>query len=150
VGMHRRRSLLVGSATVAIAFGAVATPNAAAASAQHPVTHAVSYVPLRGATRHLPFDTVFGNVDYNGGPVMPSNTDYIVFWSPSGLGAYGPEYVSGLERWFRDLAHDSGGNQNTDSVSAQYRDLTGAFSRYDVTFGGGCSTCIRIRRASAR
>ena len=137
MGTHRRWSLLVGSATAAIAFGAVATPNAAAASAQHPVAHAVSYVPLRGALRHLPFDTVFGNVDYNGGPVMPSNTDYIVFWSPSGLGAYGPEYVAGLERWFSDLAHDSGGNQNSDSVSAQYRDLTGAFSRYDVTFGGG-------------
>ena len=27
-------------------------------------------------------------MDYNGGPVMPSNTDYMVLWSPSGLGAY--------------------------------------------------------------
>jgi hypothetical protein len=75
-------------------------------------------------------------MDYNGGPLMPSNTDYMVLWSPSGLGAYPAGYVSGLQRWFRDLAHDSGGTQNTDSVSAQYGDLTGAFSRYATTFGG--------------
>ena len=137
MGMNRRWSLLVGSATAAIAFSPVAAPSVAAAAPLHPVAHSVSYVPLRGAVRHLPFDTVFGNVDYNGGPVMPSNTDYIVFWSPGGLGAYGPEYVSGLERWFKDLSHDSGGHQNTDSVTAQYRDLTGAYSSYNVTFGGG-------------
>jgi hypothetical protein len=137
VGKHRFLSLLVGSATAAIAFGQVATPSAAAASVHRPTGNLASYVPLRSALGHAPRDTVFGNVDYNGGPVMPSSTDYIVFWSPSGLGAYGPQYVKGLEQWFRDLAHDSGGHQNTNSVSAQYNDLTGAFSRYNVTFAGG-------------
>jgi PKD repeat protein len=138
MGMHRRWSLLVGSATAVIALAQVATPSASAAPAPAPraLGHLTSYVPLRSALQHTPFDAVFGNVDYNGGPVMPSNTDYMVLWSPSGLGAYGPEYVSGLEQWFKDLAHDSGGNQNTDSVSAQYNDLTGAFARYAVTFGG--------------
>ena len=126
MGKRRYLSLLVGSATAAIAFGQVATPSAAAASANRPAGHAASYVPLRGALGHTGFDTVFGNVDYNGGPVMPSSTNYIVFWSPTGLGAYGPEYVKGLEQWFKDLAHDSGGHQNTNSVSAQYNDLTGA------------------------
>jgi hypothetical protein len=67
---------------------------------------------------------------------MPSNTDYMVLWSSAGLGAHGRGYVSGLKQWFTDLAHDSGGNQNTDSVSAQYQDLTGAFARYATTFGG--------------
>jgi hypothetical protein len=76
------------------------------------------------------------NMDYNGGPVMPSNTDYMVLWSPGGREAYPDGYISGIERWFEDLAHDSGGNQNTDSVTAQYQDLTGAFSRYATTFGG--------------
>ena len=36
----------------------------------------------------------------------------------------------------QDLAHDSGGDQNVDSVGPQYNDLTGAFANYDVTFGG--------------
>jgi len=79
---------------------------------------------------------VFTNMDYNGGPVMPSNTDYMVLWSPGGLSAYPAGYVSGLSTFFSDLAHDSGGHQNVDSVSAQYNDLTGAFSQYQVTFGG--------------
>ncbi|HEV2361129.1 MAG TPA: hypothetical protein VGS21_05465, partial [Acidimicrobiales bacterium] len=71
---------------------------------------------------------------------MPSNTDYLLFWSPSGYSAYGsgatPEYVSGLEQYFKDLAHDSGGHQNTDSVSTQYNDATGASVAYKVTLGG--------------
>ena len=75
-------------------------------------------------------------MDYNGGPVMPSNTDYMVLWSPSGAGAYPTGYVAGISQWFTDLAHDSGGNQNTDSVTAQYQDLSGAFARYATTFGG--------------
>lgn len=136
MGKQRRWVALVGSATVAIAVSGIATtPSVAAAAAPRTTGHVASYIPLRTAVR--PFDSVFGNVDYNGGPVMPSNTDYIVFWSPKGFGAYGPEYVSGLEQWFRDLAHDSGGDQNTDSVSAQYNDSTGAFASYDVHFGGG-------------
>jgi hypothetical protein len=81
-------------------------------------------------------DPIFNNMDYNGGPVMPSNTDYMVLWSPGGRDAYPSGFVTGVEQWFRDLAHDSGGAQNTDSVSAQYRDLTGAFARYATTFGG--------------
>ena len=99
-------------------------------------THPIDYVPLRGAFHAAGFDQVFTNVDYNGGPVMPSNTDYMVLWSPTGLSAYPAGYVSGLETFFTDLAHDSGGHQNVDSVTAQYNDLTGAFARYQTTFGG--------------
>jgi hypothetical protein len=71
---------------------------------------------------------------------MPSSTNYLVFWSPSGYSAYGPgstpEYVSGLKQYFKNLAHDNGGHQNTDSVSTQYNDPTGAFANYQVTLGG--------------
>jgi PKD repeat protein len=138
---QQRWSYRVASATAAIALGSLgassvltASPASAAsrgasAHSQHPV----SIVPLRNKT---PFDQVFTNMDYNGGPLMPSNTNYMVLWSPGGLGAYPAGYISGLKRWFRDLAHDSGGTQNTDSVSAQYADLTGAFSKYATTFGG--------------
>ena len=75
-------------------------------------------------------------MDYNGGPVMPSNTDYMLMWSPQGLGAYPDGFVFGISRYFTDLAHDSGGNQNVDSVGPQYNDLTGAVANYDVRFGG--------------
>ena len=55
---------------------------------------------------------------------------------PAGTGAYPNGFVSGIARYFSDLAHDSGGNQNVDSVGPQYNDLTGALANYDVRFGG--------------
>jgi hypothetical protein len=144
--IRRPRIVLVACAVIALAGSQLAmtmsTAAAAPASASGATAHAsptrshpAAIVPLRGANG-TGFDQVFTNMDYNGGPVMPSNTDYMVLWSPAGLPAYPPGYVSGLETFFNDLAHDSGGHQNVDSVTAQYNDLTGAFSQYKTTFGG--------------
>jgi PKD repeat protein len=134
--------VLVAGVATATAGLQLAAPTATAGparagmpAASKPWSGPASYVPLRGA-KGTTFDRVFNNMDYNGGPVMPSNKDYMVLWSPGGLSAYPAGYVSGLQTFFTDLAHDSGGNQNVDSVSAQYNDLTGAFSRYKTTFGG--------------
>jgi hypothetical protein len=131
-------TVLVACAAIALAVP-LAMPMSTAAAASRPASrasaHPMAYVPLRGA-KGTGFDRVFTNMDYNGGPVMPSNTDYMVLWSPTGLSAYPAGYVSGLRTFFRGLAHDSGGHQNVDSVSAQYNDLTGAFARYQTTFGG--------------
>jgi len=145
--MHLRPSRFVLVACAAVALAAqLAIPMSTAAAASPPASratahlsrapaHPVAYVPLRGA-KGTRSDRVFTNMDYNGGPVMPSNTDYMVLWSPGGLSAYPAGYVSGLRTFFMDLAHDSGGHQNVDSTSAQYQDLTGAFARYHTTFGG--------------
>jgi hypothetical protein len=138
--IHRRAIVLFASSAVVLASSLLAGSNAFAAGASPSTSQAstrpAAYVPLRGAKGFGPFDLAFTNLDYNGGPVMPSNTDYMVLWSPTGLGAYPAGYVSGLERYFKDLAHDSGGHQNVDSTSAQYADLTGAFALYKSTFGG--------------
>lgn len=123
--------LAAGSVT-ALSASTVATPARGTTRVLVPG----SYQPLRSAVGRSTADTAFGNVDYNGGALMPSNTDYIVLWSPSGLGAYGREYLSGIEQYFKDLAHDDGGNQNVDSVATQYNDLTGANASYSLTFGG--------------
>ena len=56
----------------------------------------------------------------NGGPVMTSNTNYAIYWDPSGGSAFPAGYMSGIDRWFEDLAHDSGGVLNTDSLLVQY------------------------------
>ena len=135
--IHRRRTLLA-AAVAATVVSAVAASSASAVLIRLANGQTASYQPLRNAAASgvNQFDSVFGNMDYNGGPVMPSNTDYMVLWSPRGLSAYPPQYVAGVSQFWRDLAHDSGGNQNVDSVSTQYNDLTGAFSRYAVTFGG--------------
>jgi hypothetical protein len=138
MGTHKRWSFLAAAATTAIALGSVGASGVSAASgtgsgASAHSHHPAPIVPLRD---RAPFDQVFSNLDYNGGPVMPSNTDYMLMWSPGGLSAYPTGYVSGVQKYFTDLAHDSGGVQNVDSTSAQYADLTGAFARYAVTFGG--------------
>jgi PKD repeat protein len=139
--IHRVRRLLVSAVAAAIVVSAIAVSSASAVLLKLPNGQTVSYQPLRAAAGQFTgFDNAFGNLDYNGGPVMPSNTNYLIFWSPKGYGAYGsgspPEYVSGLGNYFKNLAHDSGGHQNTDSVSTQYNDLTGSSARYSVAFGG--------------
>jgi hypothetical protein len=126
-------------AAIALLASAVLAAGASSASALivHPAPgKTLSYQPLRGSHAARPFDALFTNVDYNGGPVMPSNTNYAVYWRPSGAPAYPADYQPGLNRYFEDLAHDSGGTQNVDSVSAQYNDTAGDFALYSSQFGG--------------
>jgi PKD repeat protein len=101
----------------------------------------ISYIPTPAKARGLngaltPNDQVFSNVDYNGGPVMPSNTNYVIYWAPAGANQYPAGYQSGLDQYFTDLARDSGGDQNTDSVATQYMDASGDFASYRSSFGG--------------
>ena len=135
--VRQRRLLMTLVLAVTVGVSAIAAPSALATLKSLPNGQMVSYQPLRSApSGPTPFDLAFNNMDYNGGPVMPSNTDYMLMWSPQGLGAYPNGFVSGIARYFNDLAHDNGGNQNVDSVGPQYNDLTGAVANYDVTFGG--------------
>src|SRR2546428_220405 len=69
----------------------------------------LSYQPLRGASAVVPYDAFFHDLDYNGGPLMPSNTNYAVYWRPSGGPEYPSDYQPGLNQYLTDLAHDSGG-----------------------------------------
>jgi len=109
---------------------------------------ALSYEPVRGAEptmRAFTQPKIKGGasnkpVAYHGGPVMSSNTDYALYWDPTGGAGYPSGYELGLDRYFEDLTHDSGGNQNTDSVLTQYTgEAIGEFANYDVHFGGALS-----------
>jgi hypothetical protein len=133
----RTRSLRAPAAALAVmlvlAFGA--------AEASALVVHlsdgtSLSYQPLRSAIGPKPADQLFANVEYNFGPVMPSNTNYTFYWAPAGAPAYPPDYRGGINRYFRDIAHDSGLRENVDSVSTQYNDAGGAFAEYRSRFGG--------------
>jgi hypothetical protein len=108
------------------------------------------------------FDAVNTNLDYSGGPVMPSSRNYVVEWIPNGW-AYPYEsgqfcgsrdqngtlqpcgsYVSGVTQFFQDMAADSGKTTNSDSVSTQYNDTVGgthwaggpAPGNYQASYGG--------------
>jgi hypothetical protein len=137
-----RSSLVALAGTLALAVHA--TP-ASAVIASLRSGAAVSFQPLPGSgartsaqSRSSVFDAYFSNVDYNGGPVMASNRNYAIFWRPPGAAPeYPAGYKSGLERFFEDLAHDSGGHENVDSVAAQYNDASGQFASYSSQFGGG-------------
>ena len=68
---------------------------------------------------------------------MPSNTNYTLYWDPSGAPSpYPSGYQSGIDTFFADLAHDSGHDGNVDSVAAQYNDAAGQAAAYDSHYGG--------------
>jgi hypothetical protein len=146
-----------GTASIAVARAAAVAMLAAlllaagAASASAVIVHlgdgrTLSYLPLRGALTPFarggltPFagasDEFASDLAYGGGPVMPTNTNYAFYWDPSGGGAYPAEYQSGINQYFADLAHDSGGFENVDSVSSQFNDTAGQFANYESRFGG--------------
>jgi hypothetical protein len=136
-GRAAELSLLgIALALLAAALLALAAAPASAVIVKLSGGKAVSYQPLHGAQSVKPLDLLFSNLDYNGGPVMPSNTDFAVYWRPSGVPAYPAEYQSGVNQYLSDLAHDSGGHENTDSVATQYDDAAGDFARYESHFGG--------------
>jgi IPT/TIG domain/PKD domain len=114
---------------------------AAAASAPARIVHlengkTLSYLPLAGTPGAAPLDEFFTNLDYNGGPVMASNSNYAFYWDPAGAPAYPSDYQPGVNRYFGDLAHDSGGHANVDSISTQYNDAAGEFAAYESHFAG--------------
>ena len=126
---------------VGVLLLAVAMLAASASTASAVIVHlesgkALSYQPLRGQPEVRPFDAFFSNLDYNGGPVMASNTNYTVYWRPSGAPSYPSDYQAGVNQYLTDLAHDSGGHANVDSVATQYNDVAGEFANYDSHFGG--------------
>lgn len=129
----RTLGLLALAALAALILGA---SSASAVIVRLPGGKTLSYQPLRGARPALGLDQFFSNLDYNGGPVMPANTNYTIYWDPAGAAAYPAGYETGVNTFFEDLAHDSGGLENVDSVSTQYNDAAGEFASYNSHFGG--------------
>lgn len=105
---------------VACVVCAIPVSSASAALERLPNGQVVSYLPLRTkvlSPQHG--DVVFNNLDYNGGALMPSNTDTVVVWAPEGSARFPDGYVAGVQNYFKNLQHDNGGNQNVDSVATQ-------------------------------
>src|SRR5690242_15401397 len=62
--------------------------------------HRLSYRPLRGHRLAASTRTTrrVHNLEYHGGPIMPSNNNYAFYWRPAGAPAYPAEYQSGIAR----------------------------------------------------
>jgi hypothetical protein len=67
---------------------------------------------------------------------MSSNSNYVFYWAPTGSPAYPSGYQTGLKQFFEDLAHDSGGEQNVESIARQYGDGGGKAANYNSKFAG--------------
>jgi hypothetical protein len=74
-------------------------------------------------------------VPYEGGPVLHANRTHLIFWEPAGSGmGFDPGYVGLVERFMRDVAHDSRSTTNVLGITGQYADSEGPAayaSRYD-------------------
>jgi PKD repeat protein len=147
-GVARWGSALAGVASAAIVVAmSIGTPTAFAVLVHLKNGRSLSYQsapaspvePSGGGLSPKPYDAFFTNLDYNGGPVMPTNTNYAVYWAPKGGPKYPSDYQPGLNRFFEDLAHDSGGHENVESVASQYDDYAGNFATYSSHFGGALS-----------
>jgi hypothetical protein len=133
-----RRSALVLVAAAAVLLALMTVPASALVVRLHD-GHRLSYRPLGG--HHMAASRTSGarrvhNLEYHGGPVMTSNTNYAFYWRPSSAPSYPAGYQTGINRYFEDLATDSGGVQNVDSIAPQYGDSRGEFANYNSTFGG--------------
>ena len=101
--VHQRRKLMMVVLAAALVVSAIAASSASAIMKQLPnrrdgvLRAAAQRGRSRGRTRST---RVSVNQDYNGGPVMPSNTDYMLLWSPQGLSAYPNGFVFGIARYF--------------------------------------------------
>jgi hypothetical protein len=136
---RRRRAGLVAPATL-LAFALLALLAGAAqalvvAKGQHRVSYELLQRPAAGAQPSTPrrqskalSKKPLENA--KGGPVMTSNTNYAIYWDPSGGAAFPAGYVANLNKYFEDVATDSGLLTNTDSVLTQYG------AGYNSHFGG--------------
>jgi hypothetical protein len=123
------------TAAVAVVVAAAAAP-AGAVVAKTP-NGPVGYLPLNGQAptpKAAARRDALGNLDYHGGPVMPSNTEFAIFWAPAGF-SFPAGYEAGIVQYMKDVATDSGLPTNVYSVGTQYTDNTGQHAAYKTTFG---------------
>src|SRR5579862_5421230 len=80
-----------------------------------------------------------GSLDYNGGPVMPTNNVYTIFWAPSGY-SFPDGYTNNLNQYFKDLQADNGKDSNPYVNGTQYYEQNSAGTKTYVqehsTFSG--------------
>ena len=76
------------------------------------------------------------NMTYHGGDlVLGPHTTHVVYWEPSGFSVTA-NYHSLVERYFTDVAADSGRVVNVYSTDTQYDDSSNTFIQYQQTYAG--------------
>jgi PKD domain len=127
------RRALVAGALVAGALAAL--PASAGAVVTDGPSGPIGYLPVNGQGPGKAGFASNGNLDYHGGPVMPSNKQFAIFWAPAGF-SFPADYKAGIIQYMQRVSGDSFSPTNTSSISAQYFDQSGNNAAYDMTFGG--------------
>jgi hypothetical protein len=75
-----------------------------------------------------------GQLRYHGGPVVHGTAAYAIYWVPAGY-SVSSDYSTLIDRFFTDVAADSGRTSNVYYSDTQYSDGAGTIA-YSVRFGG--------------
>ena len=129
--MKRTLVLALLLATVAV----LASSTATAGDSQNPAGHFLGALKPQGAGGAGDVNQAgIPNLTWHGGAVMHSTTVYSIYWAPAGYG-YQASYGSTIDKYFRDVAADSGKTSNVYAVDTQYTDGSGA-AAYASSFAG--------------
>jgi hypothetical protein len=79
--------------------------------------------------------TRVNNLVYHNGPVMHTNKTFAIYWVPSGF-VISSSYNSIINKYFQDVATDSGKTSNVYYSTTQYFDNTNGNILYSSSFGG--------------
>jgi PKD repeat protein len=150
---------LVASMFAALAVSLTWSPAASAIVAYNSNGHFWSVAPRQGiAPASIPGSlasrrgqspqSTNGNLDYQGGSVLHSSEPYLIFWDPTGSGISAASRGL-LERYFTDVAADSGHATNVYAVDRQFTDGSG-FADYRQTFSSSTQAIADTHAYPAR
>jgi hypothetical protein len=117
--LFRRVAFVVAVAAVFVvpAFASSPTPeNPAGRSGD-----ILGIVPAFDASHNAGGGGAGGNLAYHGGPVLHTNKTYAIYWQPAGY-SVSSNYQSLINRFFTDVAADSGKTTNVYYSDTQYTD----------------------------
>ncbi len=131
--MRRLVCLVFVAVSAALVVGSARAGEAPPGPGQNPIlSRILGLMPtLNGAYKA---SNGFGQLRYHNGPVMHTNKTYAIYWVPSGY-SVASGYTSLVDRYFTDVAADSGKTSNVYYTATQYTDAGGHVA-YSSTFGG--------------
>jgi hypothetical protein len=130
--LRKTVGLLLAAAALAGVAGVATADNGNGPPAR--VQNVLGMVPSHSqASNNAGGASGFGQLRYHGGPVVHGTTAYAIYWVPSGY-SVASDYRSLIDRFFTDVAADSGKTSDVYYSDTQYYDSS--YIQYSVRFGG--------------
>src|SRR4051812_14796521 len=117
--MRIRKQLLLGACVLALICTTAVTASASGAGDPAPSHGRGGVMHIKGKPRF--FGASNSVLDYHGGPVMHTNSTFMIYWSPPGS-TWQSGYMNAVNGFFQNVAADSGTGNNPYSTLMQYGD----------------------------